>query len=72
MAGCKIYKVAQDGRNAGDCIQCGAKSDGSIIRGNWLEHFEVDIKQCIYFEQTVSISDNVLVKIITVLSADEF
>lgn len=70
VAGCKIYKVAQDGRNAGDCIQCGAKSDGSIIRGNWLDHFEVDIKQCIYFEQTVSISDNVLIEDNYCVSAD--
>lgn len=70
VSGCKIYKVAQDGRNAGDCIQCGAKSDGSIIRGNWLDHSEVDIKQCIYFEQTVSISDNVLIEDNYCVSAD--
>lgn len=70
VAGCKIYKVAQDGRNAGDCIQCGAKSDGSIIRGNWLDHFEVDIKQCIYFEQTVSVSNNVLIEDNYCVSAD--
>lgn len=70
VAGCKIYKVAQDGRNAGDCIQCGAKSDGSIVRGNWLDHFEVDIKQCIYFEQTVSVSDNILIEDNYCVSAD--
>jgi len=70
VSGCKIYKVAQDGRNAGDCIQCGAKSDGSVIRGNWLDHFEVDIKQCIYFEQTVSVSDNILIEDNYCVSAD--
>lgn len=70
VAGCKIYRVAQDGRNAGDCIQCGAKSDGSIVRGNWLDHFEVDIKQCIYFEQTVSVSDKVLIEDNYCVSAD--
>lgn len=70
IAGCKIYRVAQDNRNAGDCIQCGAKSDGSVIRGNWLDHFEVDIKQCIYFEQTVSISDRVLIEDNYCVSAD--
>ena len=70
VSGCKIYKVAQDGRNVGDCIQCGAKSDGSVIRGNWLDHSEVDIKQCIYFEQTVSISDSVLIEDNYCVSAD--
>jgi len=62
IEGNRIYKVSTDGRKLGDCIQCGAKSDGSIIRGNYLEHFEVDSKQCIYFEATVSISDNVLIE----------
>lgn len=62
ISGNKIYRVAQDGLAAGDCIQCGAKSDGSVIRGNYLDHFEVDIKQCIYFEPTISISDNVLIE----------
>ena len=70
VSGCTIYRVAQDGRNAGDCIQCGAKSDGSVIRGNNLDHYEVDIKQCIYFEQTVSVSDNVLIEDNWCISAD--
>jgi len=62
IQGNKIYKVAQDGRNAGDCIQAGANSSYSVVRGNYLDHSDNDYKQCIYFEQTISLSDSVLIE----------
>jgi len=59
---CIIWNVATDGRIAGDCIQFGAASNNSIVRGCDLDHRSTDGKQCIYFEQTVSVSDSVLVE----------
>jgi hypothetical protein len=50
IQGCTVMRVGQDGRNAGDCIQCGSQSDNSVIRGNLLDHRSADYKQCIYFE----------------------
>jgi hypothetical protein len=70
IVGNTIYRVGQSGLSNGDCIQCGAKSDGSVIRLNNLDHFEGDFKQCIYFEQTVSVSDSVLIEDNYCVSAD--
>ena len=46
----KVYNVAESGRVAGDCVQAGNKSDGSIIQGFDLDHRSHDGKQCIFFE----------------------
>lgn len=62
VMGCTIYSVAEDGRNIGDCIQAGADSTGSIIRGNNLDHRNADYKQCIYFEETNSVSSYVTIE----------
>lgn len=65
IAGCTVYSPAIEyqlvQKTGGDCIQCGAKSDGSIVVGNYLDHSNAACKQCIYFEQTISISDSVII-----------
>jgi hypothetical protein len=65
VSGNTIYNTASEyaasGRIAGDSIQCGAKSDGSIVVGNYLDHSSAPCKQCIYFEQTNSISDSITI-----------
>lgn len=65
ICSCTIYNVAVEyqlvQRTGGDCIQCGADSSGSIVCGNYLDHSNASCKQCIYFEQTISLSDSVII-----------
>lgn len=57
-----IFNIATDRRIAGDCIQIGAKSDFALIKGNYLDHSNNDGKQCIYFQNSSSVSDNVRIE----------
>lgn len=63
--GNRVFRVAKDGRIAGDCIQAGADSSASVVDANWLDHSSAggsgDGKQCIYFQEITSISTGVVI-----------
>lgn len=50
--GNRIYKVAQDGRVAGDCIQNSTDATNFLITENYLDHSDVDDKQCIIVQSS--------------------
>lgn len=62
IQGSTFARPATDGRGAGDCIQCGGRSDDVVVRGCVVDHSNVDGKQGYYASQDKSVSERHLIE----------